>query len=57
MLRVLSSSVMLTWLCLRSGSLWTCAEMHASPNLPSSAVHADDFVARHGHVLGIDDFP
>jgi hypothetical protein len=56
-LRVLSSSVMLTWLCLRSGSLWTCAEMHASPNLPSSAVHADDFVARHGHVLGIDDFP
>lgn len=30
---VLSSSVMMTWLRLRSGSLWTCAVMHASHNL------------------------
>lgn len=30
---VLSSSVMLTWLRLRSNSLWPCAVMHASHNL------------------------
>jgi membrane protease YdiL (CAAX protease family) len=30
---VLSSSVMMTWLRLRSGSLWTTAIMHASHNL------------------------
>jgi membrane protease YdiL (CAAX protease family) len=30
---VLASSVMMTWLRLRSGSLWTAAVMHASHNL------------------------
>lgn len=30
---VLSSSVLLTWLRLRSGSLWPCAVMHPSHNL------------------------
>lgn len=30
---VLSSSVMLTWLRLRSGSVWPCAILHASHNL------------------------